>query len=65
MKYSNDDYPEQIWPNLLLVSGQSNIELHQDNSGAHFCQEFPLMEYYLRKANLQQMPVTAKEKGIM
>lgn len=65
MKYCNDDYPKQIWPNSLLVSGQSNIESHQDNSGAQFCQGLPLMECYLRKANLQQMPVRAKEKEIM
>lgn len=65
MQYSDDDYPKQKWPNSLLVSGQSNIELQQDNSGAQFCQEFPLIECYLRKANLQQMPVRAKEKEIM
>lgn len=65
MKYSDDDYPKQVWPNSLLVSGQSNIELHQDNLGAQFCQEFPLMKNYLRKTNLWQMPVRAKEKEIM
>lgn len=43
---------------------QTNVELHQDNSGAHSFQEFPLMERNLRKAYLQQKPVGAKEKKI-
>lgn len=43
---------------------QPNVELHQDNSGAHSFQEFPLIQCYLRKANLQQMQDGSKKKVI-